>query len=121
MFDVLLNTVALHMTLSRQTDRQTDAIFFIFKDVVTIGMQLPTFRENVCLLLLFQRTYGHMNITVVSLTFRHRASCILGQAFHYSSENTFYIFNQQIYLIAWPCIIDINNIDNQLDATIMAY
>ena len=29
-----------------------------------------------------------------SLTFRHRASCILGQAFHYSSENAFYIFNQ---------------------------
>ena len=33
------------------------------------------------------------------LTFRHRASCILGQAFHYSPENAFYIFNQQIYLI----------------------
>ena len=33
------------------------------------------------------------------LTFRHRASCILGQAFHYSSENAFYIFNQQIYFI----------------------
>ena len=24
-------------------------------------------------------------------------------------------------IFAWPCIIDINNIDNQLDATIMAY
>ena len=33
------------------------------------------------------------------LTFRHRASCILGQAFHYSLENVFYIFNQQIYFI----------------------
>ena len=33
------------------------------------------------------------------LTFRHRTSCILGQAFHYSPENTFYIFNQQIYFI----------------------
>ena len=33
------------------------------------------------------------------LTFRHRASCILGQAFHYSPENVFYIFNQQIYFI----------------------
>ena len=33
------------------------------------------------------------------LTYRHRASCILGQAFHYSPENAFYIFNQQIYLI----------------------
>ena len=34
-----------------------------------------------------------------NLTFRHRASCILGQAFHYSPENAFYIFNQQIYFI----------------------
>ena len=33
------------------------------------------------------------------LTFRHRASCILRQAFHYSPENAFYIFNQQIYFI----------------------
>ena len=33
------------------------------------------------------------------LTFRHRASCILGQAFHYSPENAFYVFNQQIYFI----------------------
>ena len=33
------------------------------------------------------------------LTFRHCASCILGQAFHYSPENAFYIFNQQIYFI----------------------
>ena len=34
-----------------------------------------------------------------ALTFRHRASCILGQAFHYSPENAFYLFNQQIYFI----------------------
>ena len=33
------------------------------------------------------------------LTIRHRASCILGQAFHYSPENAFYIYNQQIYFI----------------------
>jgi len=33
------------------------------------------------------------------LNFRHRASCILGQAFHYSPENAFYIFNQQMYFI----------------------
>ena len=33
------------------------------------------------------------------LTFRHRASCLLGQAFRYSPENAFYIFNQQIYFI----------------------
>ena len=33
------------------------------------------------------------------LIFRHRASCILGQAFHCSPESAFYVFNQQIYLI----------------------
>jgi len=33
------------------------------------------------------------------LTFRHRASCILGQVFHHSPANAFYIFNQQIYFI----------------------
>ena len=37
----------------------------------------------------------------IHLTFRHRASCILGKAFHYSPENAFYIFNQQIYFIIW--------------------
>ena len=35
------------------------------------------------------------------LTFRHRASCILGEAFHYSPQNAFYIFNQWIYFIIW--------------------
>ena len=44
----------------------------------------------------------------IYLTFRHHASTILGQACHY-------------LIFAWPCIIDINNIDNQLDTTIMAY
>ena len=33
------------------------------------------------------------------LTFRHRASYILGQAFYSSPENAFYIFNQQTYFI----------------------
>ena len=37
----------------------------------------------------------------VPLSFRHHASCILGQAFHYSPENAFYIFNQQTYFIIW--------------------
>ena len=46
---------------------------------------------------------GCLPITVrfVGLTFRHRASCILGQAFHYSPENAFCIFNQQIYFNIW--------------------
>jgi len=35
------------------------------------------------------------------LTFRHRASSTLEQAFRYYTENAFYIFNQQIYFIIW--------------------
>ena len=38
-------------------------------------------------------------ISIDSLTFRQRASCILGQAFSYTPQNAFYIFNQQIYFI----------------------
>ena len=37
--------------------------------------------------------------TLSSLIFRRRASCILGQTFHCSPENAFYIFNKQIYFI----------------------
>jgi len=33
------------------------------------------------------------------LTFRRRASSVLGRAFRYSPENAFYLFNQQIYFI----------------------
>jgi len=37
--------------------------------------------------------------TFFLLTFRHRASCILGQAFHYSPENLFiYLINKYISL-----------------------
>ena len=39
-------------------------------------------------------------VFLVALNFRHRASCILGQAFHYCPENAFYIFNQQIHIIS---------------------
>ena len=42
-----------------------------------------------------------LNARSRGLTFRHRASCIAGQAFCYSPENAFYIFNQQIYFIIW--------------------
>ena len=41
----------------------------------------------------------HSRKLFAPLIFRLRASCILGQAFHYSPENAFYIFNQQIYFI----------------------
>jgi len=40
-----------------------------------------------------------LNARSRGLTFRHRASCNYGQAFRYSPENAFYIFNQQIYFI----------------------
>ena len=40
-----------------------------------------------------------LTYSIIGLTFRQRASSILGQAFHYSPENAFYIFNQQIYFI----------------------
>ena len=36
---------------------------------------------------------------IYQLNFRRRASCLLGQAFRYSPENAFYIFNQQIYFV----------------------
>jgi len=51
--------------------------------------------------MLWQVTYwwGLIFSYLVILTFRHPASCILGQAFHYSPENAFYMFNQQIYFI----------------------
>jgi len=45
----------------------------------------------------FIPTYKYQRVRC--LTLRHRASCILGQAFRYSPENAFYIFNQQIYFI----------------------
>jgi hypothetical protein len=35
----------------------------------------------------------------IQLNFRHRASCILGQAFRCTPENAFCIFNEQIYFI----------------------
>ena len=40
-----------------------------------------------------------LNARSRGLTFRHRASCIQGQAFRYTPENAFYIFNQQMYFI----------------------
>jgi len=41
----------------------------------------------------------HPGLLIGYLTFRRRASCILGKAFRYSPENAFYTFNQQIYFI----------------------
>ena len=55
----------------------------------------PTFPTCLHTRCTFQQCVPH------PLTFRHRASCILGQAFRYSPENAFYIFNQKIYFIIW--------------------
>ena len=38
------------------------------------------------------------------LTFRHHASCILGQVFHYSPENAFYIFNHKYISLSDICL-----------------
>jgi len=42
--------------------------------------------------------HGSVHLDSV-LTFRHRASSILGQAFRYSPQNAYYIFNEQIFFI----------------------
>ena len=61
------------------------------------------FISNIHLEAEFNRQYvDFFNIQLIYpgiLTFRRRASCILGQAFHYSPEKAFYVFNQQIYFI----------------------
>jgi hypothetical protein len=43
--------------------------------------------------------YYSLLADISCLTFRHRASSVLGQTFRYSPENAFYIFNQQIYFV----------------------
>ena len=52
-----------------------------------------------CIISVAERVLLNYRRTVRDLTFRHRASRILGQAFRYSPVNAFYIFNQQIYFI----------------------
>ena len=70
-------------------------LHILFRRTHLIGSFLPQ------TLLLLQVLVHFWLIASMVLTFRHRASCILGQAFHYSPENAFYIFNQQIYFIIW--------------------
>ena len=69
----------------------------IMKNPVTLPI---LWREYSCLLFLGScadnklpyKTWGESLMAVISctLTFRHRASCILGLAFHYSPDNAFY-------------------------------
>ena len=63
-------------------------------------------------------------VSSLGLTFRHRASSIQDRHFATLQRTLFvYLINKYISLsdICLTCIIDINNIDNQLDATITAY
>ena len=74
---------------SFNTLRTGDANLRFYITTVQDGWRKSAFLTRVC----FPCT--------IHWTFRHRASCILGQAFRYSPENVFYIFNQQIYFIIW--------------------
>ena len=51
-----------------------------------------------------QTVITERNLSKDVLTFRHRASCILGQAFYYSPENDFYIFNQKYISLSDICL-----------------
>ena len=55
-----------------------------------------------CFLYVSQNT--QQILTYTTLTFRHRASSILGQAFHYSPENAFYIFNNKYISLSDICL-----------------
>ena len=70
--------------------------FFLLLLLLLLQLSL----HNVCALFIEIWSVLVGSVTT-QLTFRHRASCILGQAFHYSPENAFYIFNEQIYFIIW--------------------
>jgi len=76
--------------MTNQT-RNITSIFIVTQ--VSSSMSLVKFRKVIFLL---RRTKSE--ITAI-LIFRHRASCILGKAFHCTPEKAFYIFNQQIYFI----------------------
>jgi len=68
--------------------------------LILFHLGVPTQRvcQFVCFLTSTPNVF-HYKWCVGFLTFRHRASCILGQVFRYSPENAFYIFNQQMYFI----------------------
>ena len=72
--------------------------------------KIPTIIFTVvpCILILSEFFIYQLKHKRIALTFRQRASCILGQAFRYSPENAFYIFNQQIYFIIWY-LLDLHN------------
>ena len=64
-----------------------------------VGILYVTTEDEIGWYMVREYTWPNVWPDNLRLTFRHHASCILGQAFHYSPENAFYIFNQQIYFI----------------------
>ena len=88
-FVLLKQTHALDcVTTGWAKNRYTVIIFFT--GIVNDGRELNTLRTGLL---------NCLNARSRGLTFRHRASSIQGQVFRYSSENAFYIFNQQIHFI----------------------
>ena len=74
-------------------------IFYSLSNVFRFSLLSPTVTEQSTELRHLPAQNYLSPIREDTLTFRHRASCILGQAFRYSPEKAFYIFNQQIYFI----------------------
>ena len=78
-----------------------------------------------CRQLIVHSMFAEMpNCRRLTLNFRHRASSLQDRRFATLQRKLFiYLINKLfLYLIfAWPCTIGINNIDNQLYATITAY
>ena len=100
--DVYVVASACNCTLDRQIARIKDRCYerlHMFSSAKSWGF----IRSSSALFFVFStlRTglLNCLNARSRGLTFRHRASCIQGQAFRYYPENAFYIFNQQIYSI----------------------
>ena len=105
------NTTATHLKPSQHSTRLRIFSYLHSYPLYTSWTRILLFRdldEKLSLEIDFKIRYGDISVvtllsfkTKFGLNFRHRASSILGQAFRYSPENAFYIFNQQIYFIIW--------------------
>ena len=81
-------------------------VFGLFATVLVVGWKSEPAHRWILSYGMFTANYilpyegWYVDVNVVTVfSLRHRASCILGQAFRYTPENAFYIFNQQIYFI----------------------
>ena len=82
-------TVFTQVTNSESCDRNADEVTYKVRIPLSLSF-IVSQHEGV---------WQNGRLAPSVLTFRHRASSILGKAFRYSPENAFYIFNQQIYFI----------------------